>query len=248
MSRKLPFKLHKLPLAILLFACVLGLFGCTSEGSSAQSTQLATDETDAVIAPISTMSDSFDWSSIEPLAISCAPWGEVSDISATVQLCYSLEDQALYLRFCAIEPEVRATYAADDIDGRPWEDSCLEFFFSTAGRESRYLNIECNPNGCLRIEVGEGRENRVQLLPSSTGIEPVTSLTSEGWTLEYAVPFTLINQVFDGFHAESGATIYANFYKCGNKTASPHYLSWHNMTSESPDFHRPQDFGMLTLG
>ena len=40
----------------------------------------------------------------------------------------------------------------------------------------------------------------------------------------------------------------ANFYKCGDKTAHPHYLSWSPIHTEKPDFHRPEFFGELILG
>ncbi|MBR5570284.1 MAG: hypothetical protein IKW10_05250 [Oscillospiraceae bacterium] len=41
--------------------------------------------------------------------------------------------------------------------------------------------------------------------------------------------------------------IRANCYKCGDLTPKPHYLSWNPVTSPNPDFHRPQDFGLMTL-
>ena len=37
----------------------------------------------------------------------------------------------------------------------------------------------------------------------------------------------------------------ANFYKCGDKLSVPHYLSWNPVTTEKPDFHRPEYFGLL---
>jgi hypothetical protein len=40
-------------------------------------------------------------------------------------------------------------------------------------------------------------------------------------------------------------TIRANFYKCGDSTAVPHYLSWSHIATETPDFHRPEFFGEL---
>ena len=32
--------------------------------------------------------------------------------------------------------------------------------------------------------------------------------------------------------------IRANFYKCGDKTAHPHYVSWAPINTPQPDFHR----------
>ena len=49
------------------------------------------------------------------------------------------------------------------------------------------------------------------------------------------------------FTLEPGKEIRANCYKCGDLTPKPHYLSWNPSTSANPDFHRPQDFGSMTL-
>lgn len=39
--------------------------------------------------------------------------------------------------------------------------------------------------------------------------------------------------------------IRANCFKCGDFTVQPHYMMWNETTSETPDFHRPQDFGRM---
>jgi len=44
-----------------------------------------------------------------------------------------------------------------------------------------------------------------------------------------------------------GGDMAGNFYKCGDETASPHYLAWAPLSSAQPDFHRRQDFGLLTV-
>lgn len=38
-----------------------------------------------------------------------------------------------------------------------------------------------------------------------------------------------------------------NFYKCGDLTAEPHYLSWSPIAFERPNFHLPEFFGELLL-
>lgn len=37
----------------------------------------------------------------------------------------------------------------------------------------------------------------------------------------------------------------ANFYKCGDATTEPHYLSWNSIETDNPDFHRPDFFGKV---
>ena len=43
------------------------------------------------------------------------------------------------------------------------------------------------------------------------------------------------------------ASLRGNIYKCGDKTAHPHFLSWAPVGTPSPDFHRPEYFGEFSL-
>ena len=51
------------------------------------------------------------------------------------------------------------------------------------------------------------------------------------------------------FHSQiatlDGARMTANFYKCGDKLQTPHFLSWNRIDLPSPNFHRPDFFGTL---
>ena len=55
-------------------------------------------------------------------------------------------------------------------------------------------------------------------------------------------------QYISHFTPQIGLAMYGNFYKCGDLTKKAHYLSWNPMRCETPQFHRPQDFGRLILG
>ena len=44
---------------------------------------------------------------------------------------------------------------------------------------------------------------------------------------------------------ETRDEIIANFYKCGDKLQTPHFLSWNPIDLEKPNFHCPEFFGML---
>ena len=41
------------------------------------------------------------------------------------------------------------------------------------------------------------------------------------------------------------SSIRANFYKCADRTAHPHFLAWNRVDAPAPDFHRPDFFGEL---
>ncbi|MBP7219058.1 MAG: hypothetical protein KA995_01385, partial [Paludibacteraceae bacterium] len=60
------------------------------------------------------------------------------------------------------------------------------------------------------------------------------------WQLGIAIPAPLFNKS-DWYKN----TIWANFYKCGDKLQEPHYLSWKSIVSPKPQFHVPHFFGAL---
>ena len=74
--------------------------------------------------------------------------------------------------------------------------------------------------------------------------EPTKDLEGlQSWRVGVIIPFELI-----GVDPENlPKTLRANFYKCGDKTAHPHFLSWNPVETPQPDFHRPEFFGELRL-
>ncbi len=229
-------------LALLGLLCSCAASSADVSGSSGQ----ASDSGDGANSyTVTHVAGAPDWDTIPTLDISNQPWGDPVDIAAHAQVCCS--DDTLYVHMWAQEADIRAEYAADDLQGKPYEDSCLEFFFAPVSGDDRYLNIEMNPNCCTRMEIGTERNNRVRLLPADGVLQATSTYTDDGWEIEYQVPFDFIRTLYPDFSVESGTTIGANFYKCGNLTVQKHYLSWNPVTSETPDFHRPQDFGELVF-
>ncbi|MBR6089456.1 MAG: hypothetical protein IKP86_05955, partial [Anaerolineaceae bacterium] len=70
-----------------------------------------------------------------------------------------------------------------------------------------------------------------------------TARTEDGWEGYYQIPLEYIRLFYPEFDF-SGA-LRANIYKCGDQTVNKHYLSWNPIDSEKPDFHRPEDFGIM---
>ena len=56
------------------------------------------------------------------------------------------------------------------------------------------------------------------------------------------ISYALLN-----YFGHVGDCLYANFYKCGDKTVHPHYACWNPVGGEKPNFHQPQSFGKLIL-
>jgi hypothetical protein len=182
-----------------------------------------------------------DWNKVPTLQIDNWMNTEPINISAQAQVCY--DDHALYVHLCATEENIRAelTGLLDEV----CEDSCLEFFFSPMADDKRYFNIECNPNGCIFLGFGPNVDDLVRLIPEHPPIVPQAVRTATGWEVEYSIPYSFIRMFFPGFSPASGYSTRANFYKCGDKTLQPHYLTWNPVPFQRCAFHNPDAFGII---
>jgi len=66
------------------------------------------------------------------------------------------------------------------------------------------------------------------------------------WTVRYRVPQMLFRKYY-GEVLRPGLAGKANFYKCGDETAVPHYGAWSPPLAPTPDFHRPDSFGSIVF-
>ena len=161
---------------------------------------------------------------------------------------------ALVVDFRVSGLDLRARNLEDN--GHQWEDSCVEVFIQDP-EKADYYNFEINPLGKVLAACGPDRNNRT-LRPAEEmdgilrfaqndgacppeGTEELSGLQS--WRVGVIIPVELI-----GVDPEKlPRTLRANFYKCGDKTAHPHFLSWNPVGTLQPDFHRPEFFGELRL-
>ena len=183
------------------------------------------------------------WDDIPVAYIDNQQWMPSVDITAYAQLCYS--DDALFVRMWAEEEDIRAEYPKSDVLGHTYEDSCLEFFFAPVSGDERYMNFEYNPNGCVCVQIGKNKEERIRMAFEEDIFAAEPERIDGGWEITYTIPFSFLRNLYPDFQAESGKQITGNFYKCGNLTAQKHYISWNPIDSETPNFHRPEDFGIL---
>ncbi len=122
------------------------------------------------------------------------------------------------------------------------EDSCVEFFCEAPG--GRYFNFEFNANGvgtfASRLSRRQGKRQLDCQEALAIGRQPI--IGDDNWQLLVTIPWQLL-----GIEPQKGRKIRANFYKCGDKTPHPHYLSWNAIKTAAPDFHQPEFFGELIL-
>ncbi len=136
--------------------------------------------------------------------------------------------------------------------GCSWEDSCCEIFLQSPG-SAEYFNFEVNAAGKMTAAHGTGRSDRVSL--SADEFASIVRMSEiEGpqdyaggiwsWRVILMIPFGLMG--LDPEHLP--AALRGNIYKCGDKTAHPHFLSWNPVGTPAPDFHRPEFFGEFLIG
>ena len=140
-------------------------------------------------------------------------------------------EDAILLHFKVREASVRAVAGHDN--GPVWEDACVEFF-SVPADDGVYYNMECNCAGTLLIGAGAGRGNR-QHAPqevldkvqrwASLGREAFDERVGEcAWEVALVIPYSAF--FLHDITSLDGKTLRANFYKCGDKLQTPHFLSW----------------------
>lgn len=102
-------------------------------------------------------------------------------------------------------------------------------------------------NGAIFLGFGHGRADSIRLIPEDHKklFNIRTNKTADGWEIFYEIPLEFLHVFYPDYDFKSGRVIRANCFKCGDLTVQPHYMMWNETTSETPDFHRPQDFGRM---
>ena len=186
--------------------------------------------------------DAFSWESVKAAPIDCWVWSRAYTPACEARA--AVVGDELRFRLSCAESSPKATFKSffDDV----YLDSCLEVFFSFSG--GGYINCEMNALGTFLSAYGPDRFSRVRL-DSLAPLPKVSASVGDGvWTVEARFSSETLEKVFgSAFSLEPGKIIRANFYKCGDETAVPHYGSWNPIGVSQPDFHRPEFFGELVI-
>lgn len=176
---------------------------------------------------------------LEPHAIDVERWPGEGEAPRT-EFRIGYDKKCLYILYEVAEADPVRTKQADF--EQVCEDSCVEFFCEAPG--GRYFNFEFNANGVGTFASRVARKVDKQALSAEAALEigRQVAIGDRRWQLLVTLPWTLL-----GVEPEAGSRLRANFYKCGDRTPHPHYLTWSPIDSPVPDFHRPDAFGVLTL-
>lgn len=181
--------------------------------------------------------------------VACVNWPETFPYAPLCSGRVARTKDALVVDFRVSGLDLRAQNTEDN--GHQWEDSCVEVFIKDP-EKADYYNFEINALGKVLACYGPVREGRtrrpqeqMKKILRFAHLEggPLDKEGVQTWRVGVVIPFELIG-VDPGNLPHS---IRANFYKCGDKTAHPHYLSWSPIDTPKPDFHRPEFFGELLL-
>lgn len=182
---------------------------------------------------------------MEPHAVASVNWSDYPYApKVTFRIAHS--QKALAIMFEVEEENVRAVTL--DSNGPVWEDSCVEFFVKNPTGEG-YFNFEINCIGTVlaasrrtRTDANMFSEEKIAQVRriGSLPHEPIDLLGGvHKWWMVEVIPFELLGL------EEAPAQMEANFYKCGDKCAQPHFLSWSPIALPEPNFHCPDFFGVV---
>ena len=198
--------------------------------------------------------DKKEWSNINSLTLQNKILNSPSFVPNTkVKMMYNKE--YIYVIFRVKDKFVRSVNT--EINSKVSNDSCVEFFFTPEqSKTAGYFNLEVNAGGTplmrfqkrynvdkIQIDIKDIRDIEItHSLPSI--IEPEISEPTT-WVIEYRISLKMLNKYYKITMPAKGVKWHANFYKIGNETSNPHYLTWNKIEHPQSDFHLPEYFGEI---
>lgn len=189
-----------------------------------------------------------NWDRIPFVEVNTRPWGGEYLPRITAQLVL-VRGQYFFARMECWETSPRAVQT--EPNSSIYEDSCMEFFvnFKPEQPESGYLNLEANANGALCSAYGTSGAGRKYLCDTGLPMpEAFAKVLEDRWVCEFKIPLALIKGLYGDDSFQTGDVLKGNFFKCGDKTEIPHFITWAPNKNPTPAFHLPEYFGILTVG
>ena len=167
-----------------------------------------------------------------------------------LNLCGRFEVEDQYVR------SVRTGYGSE-----VWKDSCVEFFVEPKlGRG--YFNFEFNCGGAFLVNhivdptrtptgfkkftrLPEAVAKQVRVRSSLPPVVEPEIIQATDWTLEFHIPFALLEEYVGALGEMTGQLWRGNFFKCAEENSHPHWAAWSPVSEFN--FHLPQCFGTLRL-
>ena len=181
-------------------------------------------------------------------SISNLNWKEFS-YKPEVKFRIAHVNNEIWLKYYVKEKHVKAVETRTN--GDVYKDTCVEFFVAPEGKN--YYNFEISCIGTIHLAYGPGRNGRKFVDPDTIAkIERVSTLGDQPfeektgnfeWEIMIRIPIEVMS--YSDLKSLGGLKAMANFYKCGDETSIPHYVTWNPIKTEEPDYHRPEFFGKI---
>jgi len=186
--------------------------------------------------------DASAWSELKSYAIAQLNW-EAFPYRPEVNFQMVHNGERLFIQFNVLEKHPVRSLCQHDQEP-VYQDSCVEFFF--LDNEGYYHNFEFNSRGVCLSAQGKERHHRqsrtaselAEIIRLPSGITRTAGAYQ--WSLIVGIPFAALGICRKHKYR-------ANFYKCGDLCHAAHYLSWHQIKTSKPDFHRPEYFGEIEI-
>lgn len=237
---------------ITIMFLIFGTDGAASETGTDNYFYMVTRLTQPV--EINSVWDKDPWNDIPSLQLNNY-MGDKPGHRPDVHTKVAYDENAVYVIFHVDDQFVRCV--VDEYQGPVYTDSCVEFFFVPSGDISNgYFNLEVNCGGTAlfhfqnergvdRVRIPEAAFKKIELAASMPRIVDPEITDPVIWTIEYRIPFDILAQFTTVIQPAPGVEWRANFYKIGDRTSHPHWLTWSYVDHPRPDFHRPEFFGTL---
>ncbi|HJB26686.1 MAG TPA: carbohydrate-binding family 9-like protein [Firmicutes bacterium] len=186
----------------------------------------------------------------ECFSIRCYPWGKEYTPETTGSFLL-LEGQGFLLQMQCLENHPTAHYYKNSDPVH--KDSCMEAFIDFFPQSGKgYINFEINANGAMKCSIGTQRNSpeHPRYYFEKEGISvprPRVCIEDDRWELSLLIPLSFLKTAYGRDDFAPGQVLRGNFHKCGEETPIPHFGTLFPVSSPSPDFHRPEDFGELII-
>jgi len=197
------------------------------------------------------------WQRVQPLELSYY-MGEEPAHRPRTQAKVLYDDDNLFLIFRVEDRYVRAV--AQKYNDMVCFDSCVEFFF-TPGPDVGvgYFNLEVNCGGTILLHGGQvtvpyddnaraidvSEIEKIEVAHTMPRLVDPEIAEPTTWSVELRVPLDMLGRHIPVVRPAPGVVWRANFYKCGDETSHPHWLTWSRVVHPKPNFHLPEYFGIL---
>jgi hypothetical protein len=200
--------------------------------------------------------DSRVWSQAEAAPVDCAR-PESSDHHPATEARLLYDRTAIYGRFTVQDRYVRCVHT--EYQAMVCEDSCVEFFVKPRDNAG-YINLEINCGGTMHMScivdhhrvpggfadyspVPEHIGSAVQVAHSLPAVVDPERTEPTPWRVAFSLPLSVLEEFVGPLGDPAGRQWRGNFYKCGDRTSHPHWLSWSPVSELN--FHLPECFGTL---